>query len=72
MKAAVRELITLRGEMGAASGVHQKHMVEASEMLATCASKLRFIDRANLNILCLLAEEKDIDEERGNLGLTLT
>ena len=72
MKAVVRELITLRGEMGAASEVHKQHMLEASELLGTCASKLSFIDRANLNILCLLAEEKDIDEERGNLGLTLT
>jgi hypothetical protein len=50
----------------------QKNSTEISESLATCASKLSFIDRANLNILCLLAEEKDIDEERGNLGLTLT
>ena len=53
-------------------GIHQKNSTEISESLATCASKLSFIDRANLNILCLLAEEKDIDEERGNLGLTLT
>ena len=62
MKALVRELME----------VHQKHNVEVSEALAMCASKLSFIDRANLNILCFLAEEKDIDEERGNLGLTLT
>jgi hypothetical protein len=52
--------------------IHRKNSTEISESLATCASKLSFIDRANLNILCLLAEEKDIDEERGNLGLTLT
>jgi len=50
----------------------QKNSTEISESLATCASKLSFIDRANLNILCLLAEEKDIDEDRGNLGLSLT
>jgi len=62
MKALVREL----------KDIHQMHRFEVSEALATCASKLSFIDRANLNILCLLAEEKDIDEERGNLGLTLT
>ena len=62
MKALVREL----------RDIHQQHNVEMSLALATCASKLSFIDRANLNILCLLAEEKDIDEERGNLGLTLT
>ena len=52
--------------------IQQMHRGEMSEVLATCASKLSFIDRANLNILCLFAEEKDIDEERGNLGLTLT
>ena len=51
---------------------HLQQSTEISESLTTCASKLSFIDRANLNILCLLAEEKDIDEERGNLGLTLT
>ena len=62
MKALVREL----------KDIHQLHKLEVSEALATCASKLSFIDRANLNILCLLAEEKDIDEERGNLGLTFT
>ena len=68
----VKESTEMKQLLREVRDIHQQHTAEMSETLATCASKLSFIDRANLNILCLFAEEKDIDEERGNLGLTLT
>ena len=66
IKAVTRELLTLRGVMETASETQKKQMSKAIECLETCASKLSFIDRANPNLLCLFAGEKNIDEESTN------
>ena len=38
--------------------IQQMHRGEMSEVLATCASKLSFIDRANLNIMLICGRER--------------
>jgi hypothetical protein len=54
-----------RFPIAAASLSHDAGCCAASSLQPACSLRLTSAPSANLNLLCLLAEEKDIDEERG-------